>query len=48
MSRWLTIIGLSAFAILVGAGCASMKNIREFSIGLGGVDAEFYEPAQTE
>ena len=42
-SRLLFIVGISAFVIWVGTGCYSMKNIREFSIGFGGVDAEFYE-----
>ena len=48
MIRLATIVGVSLFVILVGAGCASMKNIREFSIGFGGVDAEFYESKQAE
>jgi hypothetical protein len=36
-------VGLSAFVIWVGTGCGSMKNLREVSLGFGGLDAEFYE-----
>ncbi len=44
----LAVVAIAAFVIGIGAGCFSMKNIREISVGLGGVDAEFYEPKETE
>jgi len=46
--RLFTVIGLSALAIGIGSGCYSMKNVREISLGFGGLDAEFYEPKATE
>ena len=46
--RLFTVIGLSVLVIGIGSGCYSMKNVREISLGFGGLDAEFYEPKATE
>tara|TARA_R110000796_G_scaffold42461_1_gene104972 strand:- start:530 stop:667 length:138 start_codon:yes stop_codon:yes gene_type:complete len=43
-----TIIALSTAVIWIGSGCYSMKNVREISLGFGGLDAEFYEPKAAE
>ena len=48
IKRMLMIVGLSALVVLVGSGCSSMKNIREISLGFGGLDAEFYEAKESE
>ena len=45
--RWSIIVCLSALAIGCGAGCFSMSNIKEFDFGITGLEAEFYEPANT-
>jgi hypothetical protein len=39
MIRLATIVGLGLFAILVGAGCA---NLKEIDIGITGFEAEYY------
>tara|TARA_R100001377_G_C3145203_1_gene94200 strand:+ start:448 stop:585 length:138 start_codon:yes stop_codon:yes gene_type:complete len=44
----ITITALSTVAVWIGSGCYSMKNVREISLGFGGLDAEFYEPKATE
>jgi len=41
MKRILTIVGLSAFVLLIGAGC---QNVRTIDAGFGGLDIEYYEP----
>jgi hypothetical protein len=41
MKRILTIVGLSAFVLLIGAGC---QNVRTIDAGFGGIDVEWYEP----
>ena len=48
IKRMITIIALSTAVIWIGSGCYSMKNVREISLGFGGLDAEFYEPKATE
>ena len=50
VARWLIIIGLSAFAIFVGAGCGSVRNIKEVDFGITGLEMEFYpnHPSQEE
>lgn len=48
IKRMITIITLSAAVIWIGSGCSSLKNVREISLGFGGLDAEFYEPKATE
>ena len=48
VKRMITIIALSTAVIWIGSGCYSMKNVREISLGFGGLDAEFYEPKATE
>ena len=48
IKRMLIIVGLSVLVVLVGSGCSSMKNIREISLGFGGLDAEFYEAKESE
>ena len=47
MKRWITIIALSIFTILVGSGC---QNIKSFEADFGGVDIEYYptHPSQEE
>jgi hypothetical protein len=47
MKRWITIIALSIFSILVGSGC---QNIKSFEADFGGVDIEYYptHPSQEE
>ena len=45
--RLATVVGLSALVIICGAGCFSMSNIKEFDFGITGLEAEFYEPANT-
>ena len=47
VERLATIVGLSALVIICGAGCFSMSNIKEFDFGITGLEAEFYEPANT-
>ena len=42
--RWTIIVGLSAFAIFVGAGCKSLVNVKDIDLGFGGLEIEFYEP----
>ena len=44
MIRLATVVGLGLFAILVGAGCA---NLKEIDIGITGFEAEYY-PAHPE
>ena len=39
MIRLATVVGLGLFAILVGAGCA---NLKEIDIGITGFEAEYY------
>lgn len=47
MKRWILIVALSAFTILVGSGC---QNIKSFEADFGGVDIEYYptHPSQEE
>ena len=45
--RLATIFALSALVIICGAGCFSMSNIKELDFGITGLEAEFYEPANT-
>ena len=47
MKRWITIIALSIFTILVGSGC---QKIKSFEADFGGVDIEYYptHPSQEE
>ena len=48
VKRLATIVALSALAIVCGcAGCFSMSNIKELDFGITGLEAEFYEPANT-
>ena len=44
IKRWLTIIGLSALAIVCGSGCGSLRNLKEIDFGITGLEMEFYEP----
>ena len=50
VARWGLIIGLSAFVIFVGAGCGSLRNVKEIDFGFGGLEMEFYpvHPSQEE
>ena len=50
IKRWLTIIGLSALAIVCGSGCGSLRNIKEVDFGITGLEMEFYpsHPFQEE
>ena len=47
MKRWITIIALSIFTILVGSGC---QNIKTLEIDFGGLDVEYFptHPSQEE
>tara|TARA_B100000945_G_C20020392_1_gene429699 strand:+ start:186 stop:422 length:237 start_codon:yes stop_codon:yes gene_type:complete len=47
MKRWILIIALSIFTILVGSGC---QNIKTLEIDFGGLDVEYYptHPSQEE
>jgi len=47
MKRWITIIALSIFSILVGSGC---QNIKTLEIDFGGLDVEYFptHPSQEE
>ena len=47
MQRWIIIFGLSAFMILIGAGC---RNIKSFELDFGGLDVEYFpgHPSQEE
>ena len=47
VKRLATIVALSALVIICGAGCFSMANIKELDFGITGLEAEFYEPANT-
>ncbi len=42
MKRWLTIAALSAFTILVGSGCWSVRNVKEIDLSITGLEMEFY------
>ena len=50
ITRWAIIVGLSAFVIFVGAGCGSLRNVKEIDFGFGGLEMEFYpaHPSQEE
>ena len=47
MKRWITIIALSIFTILVGSGC---QNIKTLEIDFGGLDVSYFptHPSQEE
>ena len=47
MKRWMIIVGLSAFVLLIGAGC---QNIKTVELDFGGLDVEYYpsHPSQEE
>jgi len=47
MKRWITIIALSIFTILVGSGC---QNIKSLEVDFGGLDVEYFptHPSQEE
>ena len=42
MKRWILIVALSAFTILVGSGCWSMRNVKEIDLSITGREMEFY------
>jgi hypothetical protein len=42
MKRWLTIMCLSALAIMCGSGCGSLHNLKEIDFGITGLEMEFY------
>ena len=50
MKRWILIIALSAFSILVGSGCWSVRNVKEIDLSITGLEMEFYpeHPEQEE
>lgn len=47
MKRWILIVALSAFTILVGGGC---QNIKSLEVDFGGLDVEYFptHPSQEE
>ena len=47
MKRWILIVALSAFTILVGSGC---QNIKSLEVDFGGLDVEYFptHPSQEE
>ena len=47
MKRWMIIVGLSVFVVLIGAGCRNLKTVE---LDFGGLDVEYFptHPDQEE